>query len=64
MICRALFDGESNRIVIGGVGIRADEAALLAFAADVARDHARGLIVAVVLVRGGADDKALVLDRV
>jgi hypothetical protein len=37
---------------------------LLADAADLALDRARGLILAVVLVRRGPDDETLLLDRV
>src|SRR5487761_1890358 len=59
-----LVDREIHRIVAGGGGVGADKAVLLAFAAGVARDYAGGLIMAVVLVRRGADDKALVFDRV
>src|ERR1700676_3547922 len=51
------------RIVVGRVRIGADEAVLLAHAGDVARDEACGLVLAVVLVRRGADDVAFVLDR-
>src|SRR5262249_61146234 len=37
---------------------------LLAHATDLALDRARGLIMPVVLVRRGANDKTLVLDRI
>ena len=37
---------------------------LLAYTADLALDRARGLIMAVVLVRRGANDEAFVFDRI
>ena len=59
-----LVEREVHRVVVGRIGVGADEAVLLAHAVDVARDAAGGLVLAVVLVRRGADDVALVLDRI
>ena len=59
-----LVEGEIHRIVVGGVGVGADEAVLLAHAVALALDDTRGLIGAAVFVRRGADGVALVLDGV
>src|SRR5579862_6443629 len=54
---------EAHGVVVAGVSVGADEAVLLAHAADLALDHARGLIMALVLERRRADDEAFVFDR-
>src|SRR5262249_22217326 len=59
-----LVDRERHRVVVGGISVGADEAVLLARAADLALDRARGLIMAVVFVWRGANDEAFVLDRI
>ena len=55
--------GEGHRVVIGRIGVGADEAMLLLHAVDLARDRARGLILAVIVVRRGDDHIALIFDR-
>src|SRR5579883_2554435 len=58
-----LAERESDCVVIRREGVGADEAMLLAHAADLAFDDAGGLEMAFALVGRGADDEALVFDR-
>src|ERR1700730_17862713 len=55
--------GEGHRVVVGRIGVGADEAVLLAHAVDLSRNRARGLILAVIGKRRGDDDIALVFHR-
>ena len=54
---------ESHRIVVRGKRVGADEAVLLVHAADLALDDPRRLVLTFALVGLGADDEALVFDR-
>jgi hypothetical protein len=54
---------ESHRIVVRGERVGADEAVLLVHAADLALDDPRRLVLTFALVGLGADDEALVFDR-
>src|SRR5579863_4592835 len=59
-----LVERERYRVVVGRIGIGADEAMLFAHAADVAFDRAHRLIAAAsILVRRRADDEAFVFHR-
>jgi len=59
-----LVDRKGRSVVIGRVSVGADEAMLLALAADLALDRARRLIMTIVLERRGANDKAFIFDRI
>jgi len=58
-----LGQGECHRVVERRKGVGADEAVLLAYAADLALDRARRLILAVGFERRRANDEPLILDR-
>src|SRR5262249_27795698 len=57
-----LVHRKHHRVIVSRVRVGADEAMLLAHAADLALDRAGGLIMAVVLVLRGANGEAFVLD--
>src|SRR5580692_5184514 len=59
-----LAQGEVHRVLIGAIGVGADETVLLAHAVELPLDGPRRLVVAVALERRRADDKALVFDRI
>src|SRR5258707_3846870 len=59
----ALGEREFHRVVERGKTVGADELVLLALAADLLLDRARGLILALALVGRGVNHEAVVFDR-
>src|SRR5262245_5766621 len=58
-----LAERKFHRVVIGRVAVGADELVLLGDAADILRDHARSLVLALGLVGRSPDGEAVVLER-
>src|SRR5215218_1656294 len=58
-----LGERELDRVVVGGMAVRADELVLLRHAADLLGDAAGGLVLPLGLVGRGADREAVVVDR-
>src|SRR5690606_34753555 len=58
----ALADRHVDGVVERGEAVSADDTVLLHHPADLLRDHAAGLVLAVILVGRGGDREALVLD--